>query len=92
MKIRYAEFDPHKGNIFRQGYTEKMKRCYENYNKKTGEFDNYNHCGSSVKHDIGYYVCPNGGNLMKICGYMGMCGAIYKPKELEDKQLSFFEE
>jgi hypothetical protein len=29
---------------------------------------------------------------MKICGYMGMCGAIYKPKELEDKQLSFFEE
>jgi hypothetical protein len=28
----------------------------------------------------------------KICGYVGTCGGIVVPEELQDKQLSLFEE
>ena len=68
-----------------------MKRCYDNYWK--GKFQNYNHCGTSVKGKDDYeYFCPYDGNLYKICGYVGTCGGIVVPEELKDRQLSLFEE
>ena len=58
-----------------------MKRCYDNYWK--GKFQNYNHCGTSVKGKDDYeYFCP----------YDGTCGGIVVPEELKDKQLSLFDE
>ena len=56
-----------------------MKRCYDNYWK--GKFQNYNHCGTSVKGKDDYeYFCPYDGNLYKICGYVGTCGGIVVPE------------
>lgn len=68
-----------------------MKRCYDNFWQ--GKFQDYNHCGTSVKGKDDYeYFCPYDGNLYKICGYVGTCGGIVVPEELQDKQLSLFEE
>ena len=79
-----------------------MKRCYEveNYKAITGsDNDGYNHCGHSRRLENGLYYCPNDGNLMKICGYMGMCADIkiwdketqtyIKPQDSDFEQITF---
>lgn len=77
-----------------------MKRCYgvENYKAITGSDCEYNHCGNSRRLENGLYYCPGDGNLMKICGYVGMCADIkmwdektgtYKNPPKNTEQLTF---
>lgn len=68
-----------------------MKRCYENYDIKTHSFKNFCCCGNSTRVSDTEFYCFNKGNLMKICGYSGVCGYINIPDELKEKQLSFFD-
>lgn len=71
---------------------EKWKRCYEvEYGEYlTGQRESYNHCGTARKRENGLYYCPCGGDLNKVCGYVGRCGNINPPPGYKDfEQLTF---
>lgn len=90
-KYKGSTYDTHTGQL-NTGYKDisEMKRCYENYDRKNHKFKEHCSCGNATRVSETEYYCFNRGNMMKICGYSGMCGYIIEPEELKEKQLSFF--
>lgn len=67
-----------------------MDICYSNY--VNGLPTSYNPCGCSKRISDTVFICPYGGNMFAICGYVGQCGGVYPPSDLvSDDQLTLFD-